>query len=180
MMKKIFIGLGVLAVILAGAFFYLNNRNRTLSPPGKAELTSGNLSISITYSRPSVRGRLIFGSTEQGALQPYGAYWRLGANESTEITFNRDVQLNGQAVKAGTYRIYAVPGAESFEIILNSELGRWGAFEPDHALDILKTNVPVQKATSSVEQFTTTLVQAESGIDVVFEWSDTKFVIPVR
>jgi len=180
MMKKIFIGLGVLAVILAGAFFYLNNRNRTLSPPGKAELTSGNLSISITYSRPSVRGRLIFGSTEQGALQPYGAYWRLGANESTEITFNRDVQFNGQAVKAGTYRIYAVPGAESFEIILNSELGRWGAFEPDHALDILKTNVPVQKATSSVEQFTTTLMQAESGIDVVFEWSDTKFVIPVR
>lgn len=180
MMKKIFIGLGVLAVILAGAFFYLNNRNRTLSPPGKAELTSGNLSISITYSRPSVRGRLIFGSTEQGALQPYGAYWRLGANESTEITFNRDVQFDGQAVKAGTYRIYAVPGAESFEIILNSELGRWGAFEPDHALDILKTNVPVQKATSSVEQFTTTLMQAESGIDVVFEWSDTKFVIPVR
>jgi len=180
MMKKIFIGLGVLAVILAGAFFYLNNRNRTLSPPGKAELTSGDLSISVTYSRPSVRGRLIFGPTEQGALQPYGAYWRLGANESTEITFNRDVQLNGQAVKAGTYRIYAVPGAEFFEIILNSELGRWGAFEPDHALDILKTNVPVQKATSSVEQFTTSLVQAESGIDVVFEWSDTRFVIPVR
>lgn len=180
MMKKIFIGLGVLAVILAGAFFYLNNRNRTLSPPGKAELTSGDLSISVTYSRPSVRGRLIFGPTEQGALQPYGAYWRLGANESTEITFNRDVQLNGQAVKAGTYRIYAVPRAESFEIILNSELGRWGAFEPDHALDILKTNVPVQKATSSVEQFTTSLVQAESGIDVVFEWSDTRFVIPVR
>lgn len=180
MIKKILIGLGVLAVILVAAFFYLNNRNRTLSPPGKAELASGDLSISIDYSRPSVRGRLIFGPKEQEALQPYGAYWRLGANESTEITFNRDVQFNGQAVKAGTYRIYAVPGAESFEIILNSELGRWGAFEPDHALDILKTSVPVQKATASVEQFTTTLVPAESGIDVVFEWSDTKFVIPVR
>lgn len=180
MMKKILIGLGVLAVILVAAFFYLNNRNRTLSPPGKAELTSGDLSISIDYSRPSVRGRLIFGPKEQEALQPYGAYWRLGANESTQITFNRDVQFNGQAVKTGTYRIYAVPGAESFEIILNSELGRWGAFEPDHALDILKTSVPVQKATALVEQFTTTLVPAESGIDVVFEWSDTKFVIPVR
>lgn len=180
MIKKILIGLGVLAVILAIAFLYLNNRNRTLSPPGKAELTAGDLSVAITYNRPSVRGRLIFGSTEQGALQPYGAYWRLGANESTEIIFNRDVQFNGQAVKAGAYRIYSVPGAESFEIILNSELGKWGAFEPDHALDILKTSVPVQKTTAPVEQYTITLAPAESGIDVVFEWSDTKFVLPIK
>jgi len=179
-MKKIFIGLGVLAVILAGAFFYLNNRNRTLSPPGSAELTSGDLTVSITYSRPTVRGRLIFGSKEEGALQPFGAYWRLGANESTEITFNRDVQFNGQAVKAGTYRIYAIPGAESFELILNSELGKWGAFEPDHALDLFKTSVPVQKATAPVEQYTISLAAEESGIDVVFEWSDTKFVLPIR
>lgn len=180
MIKKILIGLGVFAIILVGAFFYLNNRNRTLSPPGKAELTAGNLSVAITYSRPSVRGRLIFGSKEQDALQPFGVYWRLGANESTEITFNRAVQFNGQTVDAGTYRIYAIPGPEAFEIILNSELGEWGAFEPDHTLDILKTSVSVEKITPPVEQFTSSLVPADSGIDVVFEWSDTKFAIPVR
>lgn len=179
MLKKILIGVGVLAVLLVAAFFYLNNRNRTLSPPGKAELTAGELSVSITYSRPSVRGRLIFGPKEQSALQPYGVYWRLGANESTEITINKDVSFNGQPVKAGSYRMYAVPGAETFEIILNSELGKWGAFEPNHELDLLHTKVPVQKTTAAVELYTINLEAIENGINVVFEWSDTRFIVPV-
>src|SRR4051812_18685356 len=108
--KKILISVAVVILLLIAAMFYLNNRNRTLSPPGSETLTSGGLTVSVTYSRPSVRGRLIFGPEEQKALQPYGKYWRLGANESTEITFNRDITFNGEPVKAGTYRMYAVPG----------------------------------------------------------------------
>ena len=118
MKKKIIIGVVALVVLLAIGFVYLNNRNRTLSPPGSTELTANGLTVSIPYSRPSVRGRLIFGTEEQKALQPYGKYWRLGANESTEITVNKDFTFNGQPVKAGTYRMYAVPGATEFEIVL--------------------------------------------------------------
>jgi hypothetical protein len=150
-----------------------------MSPPGKAELSSGDLTVSIPYSRPSVRGRLIFGPKEQQALQPYGEYWRLGANESTEITVNRDVNFNDQPIKAGTYRMYAIPGPDTFEIILNSELGKWGALEPDHALDILHTKVPVQKLPAPVELYTINLKPADKGIDVVFEWSDVQFTVPV-
>lgn len=179
MLKKILIGLGILIVVLVAAFLYLNNRNRTLSPPGSAELTNGELSISITYSRPSVRGRVIFGTETEGALQPYGKYWRLGANESTEITFNKDVNFNGAPVKGGTYRMYAIPGADEFEIALNSELGTWGAFEPDYSLDILHTKVPVQKTSSLVEQYTISLAPTDNGIDVIFEWANTRFVVPV-
>ncbi|HEY3402028.1 MAG TPA: DUF2911 domain-containing protein [Ohtaekwangia sp.] len=179
MMKKILIGIVVLAAILAGAMFYLNNRNRTLSPPGTAELTSGDLKVSVTYSRPSVRGRKIFGTKEEGALQPYGAYWRLGANESTEITVNQDVNFNGQPIKAGTYMMYAVPGTETFDIGLNSELGKWGYFEPDHGLDILHTKVAVQKTASSVEMYTITLEPTEDGINTIFEWGDTRLVLPI-
>jgi len=179
MLKKILIGVGVLAVLLVAAFLYLNNRNRTLSPPGHVELTAGDLSVSIPYSRPSVRGRLIFGTKEQGALQPHGVYWRLGANESTEITINKDVNFNGQPLKAGTYRMYAVPGPDSFDIILNSELGKWGAFEPNHELDLLHTKVPVQKTSTAVEQYTINLEAIEKGINVIFEWSDTRFVVPI-
>src|SRR5688572_14764150 len=179
MKKKILIGVVAVIVILAAAFAYLNYRNRTLSPPGSAQLTNGDLSVSITYSRPSVRGRLIFGTKEQEALQPYGVYWRLGANESTEITVNKDVNFNGQPIKAGTYRMYAVPGPETFEIILNSELGQWGAFEPNPELDLLRIKVPVQKTSAAVEQYTISLVAIENGINVVFEWSDTKFVVPI-
>ncbi len=83
MKKKIIIGASIFIALLAIAFAYLNYRNRTLSPPGKTELTVNGLTVSIPYSRPSVRGRLIFGTEEQKALQPYGKYWRLGANEST-------------------------------------------------------------------------------------------------
>src|SRR6185436_9734636 len=144
-------------VILAAAFSYLNNRNRTVSPPGSAQLTNGDLSVSITYSRPSVRGRLIFGSKEQGALQPYGEYWRLGANEATEITLSKDVTFNGNPLKAGTYRVYAIPGASEFEIIVNTEIGKWGLFEPNHELDILKTKVPVEHPSSPLELYTINL-----------------------
>lgn len=166
MKKKILIGVIALIVVLAAAFAYLNNRNRTLSPPGSAQLTNGDLSVSLTYSRPSVRGRVIFGTKEQGALQPYGAYWRLGANESTEITFNKDVTFNGHALKAGTYRVYAIPEAEEFEIIVNTALGRWGAFEPDHTLDILKTKIPVERSSAAIEQYTINLLPADGGINI--------------
>ena len=179
MKKKILIGFGILIIILGASYMYLNNRNRTMSPPGSAELTSGNLSASITYSRPSARGRLIFGTQEQSALQPYGQYWRLGANEATELTINHDVKFNGEALKAGTYRLYATPGADSFEIIVNSELGKWGAFEPDHNLDILHTTVPVEKITSPVEQYTIRMEPINGGIQVIFEWSDTRFAVPL-
>ena len=178
-MKKIVIGILAVAAILAAAWLFLNNRNRTLSPPGSAQLTNGNLSVTISYSRPSVRGRLIFGTKEQGALQPYGAYWRLGANEATEITFNEDVTFNGNPLKAKTYRVYAVPGEKEFDIIVNTDLGRWGAFEPNHASDTLTTKVAVQRV-SLLEQYTVNLVTAENGIDVSFEWADVKLVVPVR
>jgi hypothetical protein len=178
--KKIILGVVVVAVLIAATLFYLNNRNRTLSPPGAESLTSGGLTVSVTYSRPSVRGRLIFGLEEQKALQPYGKYWRLGANESTEITFNRDVIFNDTPVKAGTYRMYAIPGPESFEIILNTELGIWGAFEPDPSKDILHTKVATQKTSAPVEQYTISLAPEGNGINMVFEWSDTRFVVPLK
>lgn len=178
-MKKILIGLGVLVVLIAVAFFFLNKRNRTLSPGGLAELTVGDLSVSIPYSRPSVRGRKIFGTEADKALLPYGKYWRLGANETTQITFNKDVTFNGEMVKAGTYRIYAIPGANSFEIRLNSEISFWGYSEPDYAKDILKTQVNVQKTESNVEQLTIRMAEADGGINVIIEWADTRLTIPV-
>ena len=104
----------------------------------------------------------------------------MGANEATEITINKDVIFNGNEISAGTYRMYAVPGANEFEISLNSELGKWGAFEPDYSLDVLKTMVPVVKSGSPVEQITFRFEEEGSIVLVVCEWSDAKVKIPIE
>jgi hypothetical protein len=178
--KKLWIWLAILALVLVIFFAYLNFRSRALSPTDEESLTSGGITVTVSYSRPSVRGRLIFGPEDQDPLQPFGEYWRLGANEATEVTFSRDVLVNGSPVKAGTYRMYAIPGPNSFEIVLNTEIDKSGANEPDEENDVLRTKVQTQKTTAPVEQFTISLAPQGEGIQMVFEWSDTRFVVPVR
>ena len=180
MLKKVLIGLGVLALVLILVFIYANYRNRTLSPPGFVELDVNNLHVEITYSRPSVKGRTIFGAAADGALQPYGSYWRLGANEATEITINHDVTFNGVPLKAGNYSLYAIPGANIFRIGVNTGLGKWGAWEPDYSKDLFITEVPVTQLDVPVEQFTTRIeVGPDNGAIVYFEWSDVQLIIPI-
>lgn len=174
------IGIAVLAVLVIAFFLYINHRANVLSPPDEESLTSGGITVTVKYSRPSVRGRLIFGAEEQKALQPFGKYWRLGANAATEITFDRDILFNGSPVKAGTYRMYAIPGPDSFEIVLNTEVGKSGATPPDDANDVLHTKTPTQKTRAPVEQFTISLAPEGQGMSMVFEWSDARFVIPIR
>ncbi|MCL6260130.1 DUF2911 domain-containing protein [Aquiflexum sp. TKW24L] len=180
MLKKFLIGLGVLALILAVAFIYMNNRNRTLSPPGFVELDNNKLHVKVLYSRPSVKGRLIFGSEADGALQPWGSYWRLGANEATEMTINQNVIFNGEPLNAGTYSLYAIPGADSFQIGVNTVVGSWGAQEPDYSKDLFVTEVPVTRLVTPVEQFTTRIENGPNdGAIVYFEWSDVQLIIPI-
>ncbi|MEQ8239047.1 MAG: DUF2911 domain-containing protein [Cyclobacteriaceae bacterium] len=178
-MKKLLIILGVVIVLVVAAFLYLNNRTRTLSPSENVELTNGKLDISLSYSRPSVRGRVVFGPEDQDALQPYGKYWRLGANESTEITFGTDILFNGKHVSHGTYRMYAIPGESTFTIGLNTQVGEWGYFAPDYSLDVVTIEVPVLN-NDFTEQHTISLKpQGENGIDIIVAFEKVKLVIPV-
>ncbi len=178
--KYVWIGLAVLVLVLVGVFLYLNQRSRALSPFAEEALTSGGMTVSVRYSRPSVRGRLIFGSREQNALQPYGEYWRLGANEATEISFNRDVEFNGSPVRAGNYRMYAIPGPDAFEIVLNTQTGGSGSNPPDDENDVLRTTVRTQRVRVPVEQFTISLAPYDDGMVMVLEWSDMRLTIPLR
>jgi hypothetical protein len=178
--RRVLIGIGVLIMLLGAAFMYLNNRNRTLSPPGNAELTNGSLSVSVAYSRPSVRERLIFGDETEGALQPWGTYWRLGANEPTEITLNSEVRFNGQKLAAGTYQLYAVPGKDRFKIGVNAADRAWGYTEPDYTNDVFTTDVPVIKS-AHTEQHTISLIEGgENEIIMVITFSDVRLEIPIQ
>jgi hypothetical protein len=181
MKKKILTGAGILLTIfifwaIYGLFFA-----PVKSPPTKAAFSDRGLDINVSYSQPSKRGRLIFGEESEGALQPYGKYWRLGANAATEITFSKDITFAGQPVNAGSYRMYAVPGAEAFKITLNSELGvRFSAaMEPDHSLDLLTVEVPVDPMLSEVEAFTISFESDSVGVNMNMAWDKTLLRVPI-
>jgi len=178
MFKKIAIGLGIIFLGFAG--FILYGILFPISPPTTSTFSGQGLDITVDYSQPSKKGRLIFGEEGSEALQTYGNYWRLGANSATEITFSKDVNFAGQAIAAGTYRIYAVPGAESFEISLNSQLGVFlGAQEPDYSKDVVKVNAPVSSPSTEVETFTISFEESGSEILMNIAWDMTIVTVPI-
>lgn len=102
----------------------------------------------VIYSRPSKNDRDIFGS-----LVPYGEIWRLGANESTEITLYKELTMGEKKVPAGTYTMYAIPGEEEWTIILNSKLNTWGAYQYDESQDVARFKAQVKEGKSVQEAF---------------------------
>lgn len=130
----------------------------------------------ITYSQPHKHGRTIF-----GALVPYGQVWRTGANEATELTITKDIKINGLDLKAGTYSLFTIPGKESWTVILNSDLGLWGAYNYNSKLDVMRFDVPVIPVTEFVyEAFTILIDPKNSKADLVLAWDRTKVIIPLQ
>jgi Protein of unknown function (DUF2911) len=158
-MKKVLIFLGIAAILVIGyftlSFFYLT---RLASPQETVQFENEGFQMSVTYCRPSKKGRLIFGGGDSDALLPYGKYWRLGANQATEIEFNKDLVIEGQTLEMGRYRLYAIPGKETWELVFNTELGEWGAMEANHEKDKYRISVPVEKLNDIVEMFSITIL----------------------
>lgn len=180
MKKKILIGLAILVLGYLAFFLYGVLTTRSHSPCETKQVSHQGLDVKVVYCRPYKKDRLIFGEEKDKALVPYGKYWRLGANEATEITFNKDVTFAGKAVTAGSYRMYAVPSAQSWQLTLNSELGKFGYFEPNYALDVLKVDVPVGAAPSETEQFTIALEPDSAGIKMNFVWDNVQVQVPLE
>ncbi|HMI64529.1 MAG TPA: DUF2911 domain-containing protein [Cyclobacteriaceae bacterium] len=180
MKKKIFIGLGVVLVALLAFFLYAALVVAKKSPAKTTEFSDRGLDIKVVYCQPYKKGRLIFGEEKDGALQPYGKYWRLGANAATEITFSKNVNFAGKPVNAGSYRMYAVPGADSFQISLNSQLGVYFAVnQPDYKLDVVKVDVPVSAAPAETEQFTINFGTDSTGVKMDLVWDKTQVSVPI-
>lgn len=131
--------------------------------------------MEIVYSRPSARGRLVFGD-----LVPFGQVWRTGANAATKVTFGEDVELGGTTVKAGTYSFYSVPGANEWEIILNKNTGNWGAMGYDTKDDVVRFKVRPSVLPSSVETFTISVSNIKfSSCTIDLAWERTHVSVPV-
>lgn len=174
MKRTTLIIIALVVVAAAVAWWFL----RPASPSGNASISHNGLEVSVSYSRPFKKGRVIFGDPSSGALQPHGQYWRLGANAATEITFNKDVSFGGTPVQAGTYRMYAIPGAQSWQIILNSALGKSGSEHPDKNLDVLTLEVPPEVATE-LEQFTISFRPGGEGVTMDLLWDRVRVSVEI-
>lgn len=130
--------------------------------------------VKITYGRPHKRGRNVFGE-----LVPYGKVWRLGANEATELTTTSDIKLAGNTVPAGTYTVFAIPEEDKWTIILNSELGQWGAYRYDESKDVVRFEVPTKKIDTTYEPFTIEFEQTGNDVALKMMWDQTAVEIPV-
>lgn len=179
MKKRTIIILVVLGVIVA-FFLYGTLVVSKRSPADTVVFSNAGIDYKVVYGRPYKKGRLIFGEESAGALQPYGKYWRIGANAATEITFTKDVTFGGTPVKAGTYRMYAIPGATTWTIGLNSEIGVYFAFrEPDYTLDVIKVEVPAGTAPSETEQFVINFSADGNTTNMDLVWDTTLIRVPI-
>ncbi|MBK8608691.1 MAG: DUF2911 domain-containing protein [Chitinophagaceae bacterium] len=105
--------------------------------------------IEITYSRPAARERIVFGD-----LVPFGKIWRTGANEATKIVFSEPVEMGGKKIDSGTYVLYSIPDAGSWEIILNKGLNNWGTNGYKRSEDVVRFTVTPEKIKPALESFT--------------------------
>ena len=147
--------------------------------PSPLAITTGRYKdtyLKIIYSQPHKRGREIFGVTI-----PYGAVWRTGANEATELTITKDIIINKQPLKAGTYSIFTIPEKEKWTIIINSDLGMWGAYNYNQKIDVMRFEVPVEILDRIVyEPFTILIDQKTDQATISMMWDRIKVSIPIQ
>jgi hypothetical protein len=131
----------------------------------------------LTYSQPHKKGREIFGK-----LIPFGKVWRMGANEATELTITKNIQVNGTLLKAGTYSVFGIPEPEHWTIIISADVGLWGSYNYNESQDVMRFQVPVGEIPGNVayEAFTIQLEQRNEMADLLILWDKTRISIPIK
>ncbi|MFK7050305.1 DUF2911 domain-containing protein [Flavobacterium columnare] len=151
------------------------------SPKGILTQTVGLTEIEIEYSRPSVKGRTIFGD-----LVPFGKIWRAGANANTTIEFSDDIMINGAALKKGKYALYVMPKADEWEIYFYNDTNNWGTPEKwDETKIALKASAKTEILHRLVETFTIQIANTDlNAANLEFLWEKTsvslRFEVPTN
>ena len=136
-------------LLFVGGLGFSQINTPRFSPASEIEQMVGLTEIEIEYSRPSMRGREVFGN-----LVPFGKVWRTGADNSTKISFDTDVIISGKIIQSGTYSIFSIPNKESWEIIFYSDVELWGVPRDwSHDKIVFSSTYKVNKI-NTVETFT--------------------------
>lgn len=179
-MKKTVIVVGILAIVLAVAFFFWRQQVKSLSPEDGVDYTEGDLKIHVFYNRPFKKGRDIFAPN---GLVPFGKVWRTGANEATYIKTNKTLSFKGQELKPGKYSIWTIPDAQTWKVIFNSDYPSWGinfngVANREPAADVVTVEVPVSLTETEIEQFTISIEKTGDEMELIFMWDKTVVAVP--
>jgi len=128
--------------------------------------------VRVVYSRPHL------GKRHFHDILKYGAPWRLGANESTEITFYKNATILGKKVQAGRYILYCVPQPDSWTMALNTNIDTWG-LKQDSLKDVNRFEIPVSRNNPPLEFFTMVFEKTATGADLVIGWDDVIARMPI-
>ncbi len=182
MKRTIILIIGLVFAGFVGNIVYTLMNTKSHSPEAVANYDKDNVKISIKYCQPYKKGRVLFGDTNSGALEVYGAAWRTGANEATEISTNTDLKFENEILKAGIYSIYSIPGKHDWTLVFNSKTGYWGKSffgSPFNTkFDIFSITVPRLKNAENIEQFTIDFVEKENKNALRLLWGDINVVVP--
>ncbi|MEO7264204.1 MAG: DUF2911 domain-containing protein [Ferruginibacter sp.] len=168
--------------LLLGAFLFClatGNAQVKMPQPSPTQTIKQDFAlgtIELTYSRPAMKGRKVFGD-----LVPYNKLWRTGANGATILKFTDVVEINGKRVDTGSYAFYTIPGTESWDIILNKGTKNWGSDGYKESDDVLKFKVPTQKMKTRLESFTMQFANImPESCELHIMWEKTMVTIPIN
>jgi hypothetical protein len=145
------------------------------SPHQAVSYDFGGKKITITYGRPSKKGREIF-----GALEPYGKVWRTGADEATTIETTADLMLGSLHLEKGKYALFTLPEKDKWTLIINKTVNQWGAFKYDASQDVGRAPMTVAKASAPVEQLLISIDKKNNMEGTLkIAWDDVVASIPL-
>jgi TolA-binding protein len=160
---------------------------RTASPAASVRQTIGISTVTVNYSRPSVKGREVWGKLVPYGynVQPFGARnsapWRAGANENTTIEFSNPVKVEGVTVPAGMYGFFLVINQDnSGEVILSKDNKSWGSFWYDPKQDVMRAKIQTREI-PSVEMLTYDFINlSKNSADLVLNWEKKQFPVKIE
>jgi Protein of unknown function (DUF2911) len=177
--KKVTIGLLGLAAVVVVSFYSLMVYTKSFSPASTATFDQDGLKLSVKYSQPSKKGRVVFGQADTKPVVPYGKVWRTGANEATVFSTSQALKINGQALSAGEYSLWSVPGPNQWTIIFNRETGQWGT-NYNAQLDVLKVETPLKTAGTPQEMLHISFEAMAGGALLVLTWDQARVEVPIQ
>jgi len=160
-------------LLCLGSWEYTFAQKPIISPRDSVKTVINGMRISISYGKPSMLGRKIF-----GAFVPYYKVWRTGAGAATTLTTEADLELDGAVVPRGVYTLYTLPAEERWKLIINKQTGQWGTtYSPQ--LDLARIDMKITRLKTAVESLTFRLEKnVNSSGTMKIEWENTSLSVP--